>query len=155
MPYLVDGSNLAHVLGLAREGLADREACFLTVSEFCRERGAQATIIFDGPPPPGSAPVRKSHRVQVVFSEARSADEVLLGFLRAAKSKQDFIVVTSDKSLGDKARHQGAAIEKAHEFGRRLSRKASRGDQASDKPSRPESRAEVEAWLAIFKRGRA
>ncbi len=155
MPYLVDGNNLAHVLGLASGGVADREACATLVGRFCRSQGAQATIVFDGPAPAGSAATRSGSRLRVIFGEGKSADEILLRFLAASKTPRDFTLVTSDKSLGDKARHRGASLERAHEFAQRLRRHTSSVSSPSEKPGRPESRDEIEAWLAIFDPGRS
>jgi uncharacterized protein len=154
MPYLVDGNNLAHALGLSHGGLADRESCASMVGTFCRLQGAQATIVFDGPAPPGSAAVRNGSRVRVIFSEGRSADEILLRFLTASRTPRDFTLVTSDKSLGDKGRHRGATLERAHEFAQRLRRHSTSGSAPSEKPGRPETPDEIEAWLAIFDPGR-
>jgi len=150
MPYLVDGNNLAHALGLATGAFADREACARTVSSFCRSHGAQATIIFDGPAPLGLRAATATHRVRIVFGEGRSADELILAALGNSKTPGDFIVVTSDKSLGDKARHRGAAVERAHEFARRLERKPMASGASPEKPARRETREQIDAWLAVF-----
>jgi predicted RNA-binding protein with PIN domain len=149
MPYLVDGNNLAHALGLARDGLADREACLKTVSAFCRSRGAQATVFFDGPAPGDARASSHLHRVRVVFSEARSADELILNLLKTSKSPRDFTLVTSDKSLGDRARLAGATVQRCHEFATRLAGPIGAGER-SDKPAGRESSEEIEAWLAVF-----
>jgi hypothetical protein len=87
--------------------------------------------------------------VSVLYSGSRSADDVILGLVAGSKSPSDFTVVTSDKSLGDKSRHRGASVEKAHEFSRRLDRRAEGSAGPSEKPSR-ESRDEIDAWLAVF-----
>jgi predicted RNA-binding protein with PIN domain len=148
MPYLVDGNNLAHVLGLSKAGLADREATAHLVGRFCRSQGAQACLVFDGPAPAGGR--ASLHRVKVEFSGARSADELILKHLDGSKTPKDYIVVTSDKSLGDKARHRGATLEKAHEFARRLSRMPSQEVRKGREPTPRETPAQIEAWLAVF-----
>jgi len=147
MPYLVDGNNLAHALGLASEGLADRDSCARAVTSFCRSRGARAIIVFDGAGPEGA---QKSGPVSVLYSGSRSADDVILRLVAESKTPRDFIVVTSDKSLGDKARHRGASLERAHEFSRRLERKNPPRDAAARKASPRESPEEIDAWLAVF-----
>ena len=154
MPYLVDGNNLAHVLGLSQGGLADREACGRIVAEFCRSHGAQATIIFDGPSPARGRSGGGLHRVRLQFSESRSADEAILQMLSDSKTPSDFTVVTSDKSLGDKARHRGASVERSHEFSRRLDRKPRATEPSSDKPALKETPEQIDAWLEVFDRGR-
>ncbi|HQZ15732.1 MAG TPA: NYN domain-containing protein [Vicinamibacteria bacterium] len=154
MPYLVDGNNLAHALGLSIGGLADREACARVIASFCRSQGARATVVFDGQAPDGAKARTETHRVRILFSGGRSADEVILGLVGDSKAPRDFTVVTSDKSLGDKARHRGASVERAHEFSRRLERRGTQGPQPSEKPSGRESSDEIDAWLAVFDPGR-
>lgn len=154
MPYLVDGNNLAHALGLATGGLADRESCARTVASFCRSHGAQATVVFDGRGPEGTEGPTRGHRVAVRYSGSRSADEVILSLLGSSKTPRDFTVVTSDKSLGDKARHRGALVERAHEFSRRLDRKSGKTRGPGEKPAPKETPEQIDAWLAVFDPGR-
>ncbi len=154
MPYLVDGNNLAHALGLSQGGYADREACARRVAEFCSSRGARATIVFDGPATQGPGVPKITSRTRVVFSAARSADETILQIIRDSSAPKDFTVVTSDKSLGDKARHLGALAERAHEFSKRLSRPESGRSRSGDKPVPRESKEQIKAWLEVFEPGR-
>jgi len=150
MPYLVDGNNLAHALGLANGGLADRDACARTIGSFCRSRGAQAVIVFDGPAPEGAKEAAPTQRVNVLYSGSRSADEVILRRVADSKTPRDLIVVTSDKSLGDKARHKGASVERAHEFSRKLERPDRPRASSPQTRSPRETPEEIEAWLAVF-----
>ena len=150
MPYLVDGNNLAHALGLSKEGLADRAECARRVADFCRLQGSSATVVFDGPAPEAGERPPSTARTALRFSEGRSADDVILGLVARSKTPRDFTVVTSDKPLGDRARHHGAQVERAHEFARRL-RAAPRGRANDDRPEHRESAAEIEEWLAVFR----
>ena len=154
MPYLVDGNNLAHALGLSIGGLADREACTRMVASFCRSQGARATVVFDGQAPDGAKTVTETHRVRILFSGGRSADEVILRLVSDSSTPRDLTVVTSDKSLGDKARHRGASVERAHEFSRRLDRRGTKDPRPPEKPSARETPDEIDAWLAVFDPGR-
>lgn len=150
MPYLVDGNNLAHALGLSVGTLADRESCARVVSDFCRSRGASATLVFDGPAEGGGLAAGQPHRVRILYSEARSADDLILRLLADSKTPRDFTVVTSDKSLGDRARHRGASLEKAHEFAKRLARPSGKTSPGEAKPALRETPEQIEAWLAVF-----
>ena len=154
MPYLVDGNNLAHALGLASGGLADRDSCARMVAWFCRSQGAQAIIVFDGGAPEGAQASTRTNRLSVLYSEARSADDVILKLVADSKTPRDFTVVTSDKSLGDRSRHRGASVERAHEFSRRLDRPGRAAGSASEKPSPKQTPEQIDAWLAIFDPGR-
>jgi len=141
---------MAHALGLSQGGQADREACARAITSFCRSRGARATLVFDGPAPEANLSAGDPLRVRVLFSEARSADELILRILEGSKAPRDFIVVTSDKSLGDKARHRGASVERAHEFSRRLSRPSPGPETDAEKPDHRATPGEIEAWLDVF-----
>jgi predicted RNA-binding protein with PIN domain len=154
MPYLVDGNNLAHAMGLASGGLADREACARTVASFCRTRGARAILVFDGGASESGSNPKSSGPVSVRYSGSRPADEVILRLVADSKTPRDFIVVTSDKSLGDKARHRGASVQRAHEFSRRLEPRQGSQPQEGLKASRGETPEEIDAWLAVFDPGR-
>lgn len=154
MPYLVDGNNLAHALGLSRGSDADRGACARLVADFCRSRGARATIVFDGPPPQGPAAPGATSLTRILYSASRPADDAILKMIRASSTPRDFTLVTSDKSLGDKARHLGAQVERAHEFSRRLEAPTRRRGEGAAKPSAKESPEEIAAWLAVFDPGR-
>ena len=135
-------------------GLADRQACARMISDFCRSKGARATIVFDGAAVSGPGAPATSSRTNVVFSGARSADETILRLVEGSAAPREFTVVTSDKSLGDKARHRGATVERTHEFARRLVRPARNPAERADKPAARESAAEIDAWLAVFDPGR-
>ena len=150
MPYLVDGNNLAHALGLSNDGLADRQAVAREVSAFCQSQGASATIVFDGPSGEGPQRPGDTSRVRILFSGKQSADEAILKLISGSSTPKDFTVVTSDKSLGDKAKHRGASVEKAHQFARRLKRPSGGGSTPSGKPMVTESAAQIEAWLSVF-----
>ena len=150
MPYLVDGNNLAHALGLSHQGLADRAACARLVGSFCSRNGSRSTIVFDGPPSKGPALIGGNGRVQLIFSGSRTADETILRLISSSKAPRDLTVVTSDKSLGDKARHQGAALERAHEFARRLRRSTPVSGPLARKGTSRESPAQIAEWLSIF-----
>lgn len=154
MPYLVDGNNLAHALGLSIGALADRETCTRVVASFCRARGARATLVFDGQAPEGARDSTGSHRIRVLYSGRRSADDVILRLVSDSKAPADFTVVTSDKSLGDRSRHLGAAVERAHEFSRRLERRPGPKDAPPEKPAPNQTEDEIEGWLAVFDPGR-
>jgi predicted RNA-binding protein with PIN domain len=150
MPYLVDGNNLAHALGLENGGFADRASCAKTVAAFCRSHGARAIVVFDGKAPESPQKAAPTDRVRLIFAEGRSADDVILRMVADSKTPKDFTVVTSDKSLGDKARHRGAAVERAHEFSRRLERSPKGAKGTAEKPSARETPEEIAAWLAVF-----
>src|SRR5262245_8553699 len=108
MPYLVDGNNL---IGQSREqNLKDPHArvrLIRELSEFCRQRSTTLTVVFDGEPDP-LLPGRDMHLggLHVLFAgRARDADSMILDILSAGRHPSSTTVVTSDRSLADRARH--------------------------------------------------
>jgi hypothetical protein len=94
--------------------------------------------VFDGSPPPGS-----SFGAGVHFSgPGRTADDLILALLREQTDRRGWIVVTSDRSLGDQCRHLEARVERADRFRPRLRRTMS-----DEKPEREE---DLGYWLEQF-----
>ncbi len=163
MPYLIDGNNLLGSWGGPAVPGDGRSEVVRRVAAFCREKGARATIVFDG------APFRTElgsdqdiGRVSLRFpAPGRDADSVIREILDAAARPADVLLVSSDKALYSYARTRGAAALRAHEWnalargtvppGRRARRLRSgsgaTGREGSDKPERE---TDVEGWLRRF-----
>ncbi len=95
-------------------------------------------MVFDGPAPEGpgfGGETRFSGR-------GRSADEWILDFLRSEPEPQGWLVVTSDRSLGDRCRHLSARVERSDRFRMRLRPKP--GDE------KPEPGEDMDYWLEQF-----
>jgi len=137
MPYLVDGDNL---LGTWRgRDRSDQERRDLTheLSRFARRVGRRVVVVFDGPEAAGTA------GGDVHFAgRGRSADDLILGLLSGQSDRRGWIVVTSDRSLGDRCRHLGARIERCDRFRARLRDRAA--------PEKPGSEEDVDLWLERF-----
>ena len=94
--------------------------------------------MFDGVAPPGMQLGAGAR-----FAGAgKTADEVILEVLRAEQDRNGWIVVTSDRSLGDQCRYLGARLERSHSFRHRLTREPEQ--------EKPEREADVEYWLEQF-----
>jgi predicted RNA-binding protein with PIN domain len=109
--WLVDGFNTLHVAllggesregwwrGTARERLLDRVRHF-------DARGAELWVVFDGSHPVEAAATADA--AHVIF--APSADEWLLRRIAHAPDPSALAVVTSDRSLAERARRRGARV---------------------------------------------
>jgi hypothetical protein len=118
MPVLIDGDNLLGTWPGRRRSDAERQALAVEIGRLAeRERRSYLTV-FDGNPPdvePFGAGVR--------FAGAgRSADELILAILREQEDRRGWLVVTSDRSLGDRCRHLEARVERCDRFRGRLRR---------------------------------
>ena len=138
MPIIVDGDNLLGTWPGRSRSDAERRRLAMQLHRLATRERRRVVTVFDGTAPPGS-----SHGADVYFSGVgRTADQVILELLRREEDRRGWIVVTSDRSLGDQCRYLGARPERCDLFRRRL---AEKGD--GEKPEREE---DLEYWLEQF-----
>lgn len=84
----------------------------------------QVVLIFDGPPPEGSPVTEHLGRLTVQYSGTATADDVIVGMVPGGRSASQWVVVTNDLGLRDRARAKGAGVRTLAEWrGRRRPRK--------------------------------
>jgi hypothetical protein len=138
MPYLVDGDNLLGTWPDRKRSDADRRSLAFELGRFATRWRRRIVVVFDGTEPPGGRLGADVH-----FSgRGRTADDVILDYLRGVGDRRGWIVVTSDRSLGDQCRYLEARIERCDRFRKRLTEPA--GDE------KPVREADVEYWLEQF-----
>jgi predicted RNA-binding protein with PIN domain len=116
--YLIDGNNLiGHSKDISYHDQQARQKLLDRVLPFLEQRNTRAVIVFDG----GAQPLRKSRRIQLVFSGPKSsADERIRQMVEASPSPRNLCVVTSDNAVYGYSRSCGARAMKCHEFNRLL-----------------------------------
>ncbi len=121
MRWIVDGMN---VIGTRPDGWwKDRHLAMVRLVDllerFAAATGAEITVVFERPPsPPISSPV-----IEVAHASRpgpNSADEEIIGLLRADPEPAGIRVVTSDRALADQARFLDALVEPAEAFRREI-----------------------------------
>jgi predicted RNA-binding protein with PIN domain len=126
--WLVDGFNLLHAVLLGGEDRSQwwkasgRSRVLEAVAEATSEdEHDRVWVVFDGsrPAPESSSDAGNVDRLQSVF--APSADDWLVRRVKAAPDPAHVVVVTGDRKLANRARHNGAVIQSPSDF---LSRKA-------------------------------
>jgi len=138
MPYLVDGDNLLGTWPGRRRSDAGRRELAMELGRLARRWRRRIFVVFDGQPPPATA-----FGADVRFAgSARTADDVILGLLREQSDRRGWVVVTSDRSLGDQCRFLGARVERSARCRARLA------EAAVDE--KPESDDDLEYWLDQF-----
>lgn len=116
MPLILDGNNLLHSLP---RGLRSREEVRKQVLEVVRRQAVSLTVVFDGPPPEASPEVEHLGRVTIRYSGMLAADEVILALLPVRGTDQ-WVIVTDDRELRERARSKGARVRSLAEWaGRR------------------------------------
>lgn len=151
MPYLVDGHNLlGQIPGLRLNNPAHRQKLVGMLARFARARRCKMVVLFDGEPSPGWKTETVLGSVRILHSGAgRSADEILLERIRRARSPRDLTLITSDRSLGDRARHLGARRIRVGEFRSMMDRALEKAGESAEKPERPDPE-EVDYFLGVF-----
>jgi len=140
VPYFLDGNNL---IGLARKtnrpGEEDRAALLSEISERLRGTRSSVRVFFDGG---GGRGVSLGNLT--VSDGGGSADEAIIGELRASKSPVQITVVTADRGLIARVRDAGGKTMTPADFWSRF------GSKPAADPKRTGDRVDVEEWLDYF-----
>ena len=67
-------------------------------------------VVFDGPPPSGSPGEESLGSVTVVYAGKANADDVIIRRLPIGRRAHQWVVVTDDRGLADRARQRGAEV---------------------------------------------
>jgi predicted RNA-binding protein with PIN domain len=147
MPIFVDGNNLLHRLpGPSRS----RDGVRRLVLETTRHERMAVVVVFDGPPPAGAPSEESLGSVTVIYAGATKADDVIIGRLPQGGTARQWVVVTDDRALGDRARQRGAQVRRLDEWRQKRPATPKRVTRESKLSSR-----EVQEWEAFFSSDRS
>jgi len=147
MPILLDGNNLLHDLP---PGTRTREEVRRLALERVRHERQRVTVVFDGPPPTGSPDREALGRVTVVWSGARSADDVIVASLPDGPTARQWVVVSDDRELVRRARDRGAETRPLAAWRARPPRPG-----RVDRPTEGAARVgDIASWESYFAAGR-
>ncbi|HKR66416.1 MAG TPA: NYN domain-containing protein [Thermoanaerobaculia bacterium] len=105
MPWLVDGSNVLGAMRVDRHSDDSKRGLVRLLASFARAKKTRVTCVFDGMEPPSFA--RHLGSVSVLFSDARSADELIA---ERARNGRGWSVVTSDRGLAARVARREVTI---------------------------------------------
>jgi predicted RNA-binding protein with PIN domain len=138
VPYLIDGDNLLGTWPGRKRSDPERRRLAMELARFGSAQRRKVVVVFDGAPAPGQA-----YGSGVHFSgPGRTADDLILELLRGQRDRRGWIVITSDRSLGDQCRYLEARVERSDRFRARLGRESD--------GEKPERESEIEYWLEQF-----
>jgi predicted RNA-binding protein with PIN domain len=151
VPYLIDGNNLLGSWGGPRGGDDRRGEVVRRVAEFCRLRGARATVVFDGHPLRDEMAQQQLGDILLRVPErGQDADTVIRELIDRASRPADLIVVSSDKELYSYAKTMGASAIRAHEWNALERQLLSQRGRASDAGEKPEREDDLDGWMKKF-----
>lgn len=137
MARIVDGDNLLGSWPGRDRSDAEKRNLAGEIGRMAAADRRRVVLVFDGEsptPPPGGAETRFAGR-------GRTADDLILAFLRAEPERAGWTVVTSDRSLADRCRSLGATVERCDVFRKRI--------EARPEREKPEH-TDVSFWLEVF-----
>jgi len=159
MNYIIDGHNLISKIPTLSLSMPDDEQRLIELlNRFGQNSRHRMEVYFDGAPF-GWAGVRNYGRVRAHFvRKNQPADDAIRNQLtRFGRSAQNWVVVTSDRSVQSAAHAAHAQVMSAEDFAGHLQASLLRdrpgsADSTPDQPSTEAlSEAEVNEWLAFFK----
>ncbi|WP_010585368.1 NYN domain-containing protein [Schlesneria paludicola] len=157
---IVDGYNLMHAAGLAREkyGPGDlarkrTELLFKLAQRLTSEEKQRCTVVFDAIDAPPNLPRRSKHaEITVLFAQpGQEADEVIETLIQKHSASRRLTVVSSDHRLQTAIRRRRGIPLDSELFLKRLEasyREMNAPIPAGQPSKRPES--ELEFWLQEF-----
>jgi len=153
---LVDGNNLLYaarqVAGFG--GIDPHQLCRL-LSRWGRHRRIEVAVVFDGPLPERAIILQmRASGVDVRFSGARTADDIIVEIIERARAPGRYTVVSSDHAIQHSARYRRAVAVNAEDFIRDMLSPADEDEPppASEPPEKPgdPSPDEADEWLRRF-----
>ena len=145
MPIIVDGNNLLHRLPTSSRSRAEVRRHVL---DSTRHERIAIVVVFDGPPPAGSPSEESLGSVTVVYAGKTVADNVIMGRLPTGRAARQWVVVTDDRGLAERARQRGASVRTLAEWQRRRPPKPKRVTREAKLSSH-----EVQEWEEFFSGG--
>lgn len=130
MSWVIDGSNL---LGHSRSDVGAKRKLVQVLAQFARARRTKVVCLFDGIEPEHFG--AQLGGVRVVFSGARSADELIAKQVASG----DWKVVTSDRGLAATVRRRAVEVVESSAFLREL-----------ESLPAPEATSSPDDWAAYF-----
>lgn len=153
MLVIVDGHNLIGCLPeISLADADDEEKLLFRLRQYRARTGRKLEVVFD--PGSGYKPGSRQTRggITVQYAPAgKTADQMIINRLHRLKVPEQTLVISSDRVIQQAARGARARVMSAGDFAAEL---MSPAPSAADNQTEVKlSKAEVEAWLALFGEG--
>ena len=147
--YIIDGNNLIGKINFLhkiqqKDKQHSREKLAFMIDNFFHEKKAKITIHFDGFK---NLPI-KLNQAKIVYSDSKSADDMIKKQIELANNRKNLVVITSDNNIQEFARVCSCSIIKSEEFARTIQSKK----QDDEKDIIEKMKNDVEEWRELFDR---
>jgi predicted RNA-binding protein with PIN domain len=115
LTYLIDGFNLFHQISELERSTSPRGDLiqFIRANRLTGSRNNKIIIVFDGHQTPDT-PMEREYKI--LFSNDRTADDVIKDKISKSKNKRQLIVVSDDREIRDHAKMEGAISMRIQDF---------------------------------------
>ncbi len=115
LQFIIDGYNLVHKINKVKESFfpCQELLAFIYRNKFTGSKNNQVCIVFDGRRPSYDIP---DFYYKVLFSNEKSADDLIVELVKKAKNKKQVLVVTDDRELAYKVKLWGAKVTSVDQF---------------------------------------
>lgn len=114
--YIIDGWNLIHkVIPLKKSPFPQNELItYIKRNKFTGSKNNRVSIVFDGRG--NRQEFKKEREFEIVFSEDKTADEVIKNAAQRHKNKKQLRIVSDDREIIDFVKMVGAGVLKIDDF---------------------------------------
>ncbi len=157
MTYLIDGHNLIpFVAGLSLDQLDDEEELVSLLVRLSIEKNCQVEVYFDHGNLNSEREFKRGRvHVHFVLPPMIADSAILARLLGIGKAAKNYIVVTSDQTVQNRARRIGATVMPSQKFAQYLQKPNNKKvpNRQGQKPA--DNEKEIEEWMRLFTRGKS
>ena len=114
--YIIDGYNVIHKINEVKKSASPRQEFiyYIRRNNLTGSLNNKVTVVFDGGPHYEEFIAEK--QFTIMFSQDKTADELIKDRIARAKNKKQIVVVSDDREIREAARREGTQILRTKEF---------------------------------------
>lgn len=140
--FIIDGFNLFHKIGAIADSTTPRRDLvnYIRSNRLTGSSANRVTIVFDGYE---TAELHTDPEYRIVFSDDRTADDIIKEYVRGARNKRELVVVSDDLEIRSCAGCEGAFVCRPVEFIARGERRQKQSNTEDDRGLRPSQMMDI------------
>lgn len=140
--YLIDGFNLYHQIRVLEDSKTPRSDLvqYIRRNKLTGSKNNRVTIVFDGYE---TAELHVDPEYHIIFSDSRTADDVIKEIIRGVRHKRDVVVVSDDNEIRNAAREEGAQVWGTQQFLTSKKSRRSKGEEEDDRGLSPSQMMDI------------